>query len=68
MLNIGGATKFIPSTGVTLPLISYGISSVFSTLFMFAIIQYVYILVIKEADEVEKERERIAEREEAAIQ
>lgn len=68
LLNIGGATKFIPSTGVTLPLISYGISSVFSTLFMFAIIQYVYILVIKEADEVEKERERIAEREEAAVQ
>ena len=38
MLNVGGATKFIPSTGVTLPLISYGISSVFSTLLMFSII------------------------------
>ena len=60
MLNIGGATKFIPSTGVTLPLISYGVSSVFSTLFMFAIIQYTYILVSKEADKFEKERERLS--------
>ena len=60
MLNIGGAPKFIPSTGVTLPLISYGVSSVFSTLFMFAIIQYTYILVSKEADKFEKERERLS--------
>ena len=59
-LNIGGAIKFIPSTGVTLPLISYGMSSVFSTLICFAIVQFVYILVSKEADDFEKERERIA--------
>ena len=59
-LNIGGAIKFIPSTGVTLPLVSYGMSSVFSTLICFAIVQYVYILVSKEADDFEKERERIA--------
>ncbi|MBO4863109.1 MAG: FtsW/RodA/SpoVE family cell cycle protein [Eubacterium sp.] len=58
-LNIGGVTKFIPSTGVTLPLISYGVSSVFSTLIMFSIVQYTYILVSEEADELEKERERI---------
>jgi peptidoglycan glycosyltransferase len=61
-LNIGGVTKFIPSTGVTLPLISYGISSVFSTLIMFSIIQYAYILVGDEADELEKEKERIESR------
>jgi peptidoglycan glycosyltransferase len=59
-LNIGGAIKFIPSTGVTLPLVSYGMSSVFSTLICFAIVQFVYILVSKEADDFEKERERIA--------
>ncbi|MBR6402443.1 MAG: FtsW/RodA/SpoVE family cell cycle protein [Eubacterium sp.] len=58
-LNIGGATKFIPSTGVTLPLISYGVSSVFSTLIMFSIVQYSYILVGKEADEFEREKEEI---------
>lgn len=62
MLNVGGATKFIPSTGVTLPLVSYGISSVFSTLISFAIVQYTYIIVSKEADDFEKEKERIARR------
>ena len=60
-LNIGGATKFIPSTGVTLPLISYGVSSVFSTLIMFSIVQSSYILVGKEADDFEREKEEIEE-------
>ncbi len=43
-LNIGGVTKFIPSTGVTLPLISYGGSSILSTIIMFGIIQGMYVL------------------------
>lgn len=38
-LNIGGAVKFIPLTGVTLPFISYGRSSVISVMIIFAIIQ-----------------------------
>lgn len=59
LLNIGGVTKFIPSTGVTLPLVSYGVSSVFSTLIMFSMVQYTYILVSKEAEKVEKEKDRI---------
>lgn len=42
-LTIGGVTKFIPSTGVTLPLISYGGSSVLSTIIIFCIIQGLYV-------------------------
>jgi cell division protein FtsW (lipid II flippase) len=38
-LNVGGAVKFIPLTGVTLPLISYGRSSVASVLLLYAITQ-----------------------------
>lgn len=43
-LTIGGETKFIPLTGVTLPLVSYGGSSVLSTLIMFGIIEMIFIL------------------------
>lgn len=44
LLNVGGVTRFIPSTGVTLPLISYGGSSVLSTIVLFSIIQGMYVL------------------------
>ena len=52
-LTIGGGTKLIPMTGVTLPLVSYGGSSVLSTILMFAIVQGLYML---RGDEV---RERV---------
>ncbi|MCR5624479.1 MAG: FtsW/RodA/SpoVE family cell cycle protein, partial [Lachnospiraceae bacterium] len=44
LLTIGGAVKFLPSTGVTLPLISYGGSSVISTILLITIIQGMYAL------------------------
>ena len=39
ILTVGGAIKFIPSTGVTLPLVSYGGSSILCTVIVFGIIQ-----------------------------
>lgn len=53
LLNVGGVLKFIPSTGVTLPLISYGGSSIVSSIFMFSIIQGLYVLHLRsDANEV----------------
>ena len=44
-LTLGGVTRFIPLTGVTLPLVSYGGSSVMVSLVLFSLIQGMYITV-----------------------
>lgn len=57
-LTLGGVTNFIPSTGVTLPLVSYGGSSILSSIIVFAIIQGLYILKQDEGRSDEKRRIR----------
>lgn len=53
-LTVGGVIKFIPSTGITLPFISYGGSSVLSTFILFGVIQGLYILKKNDEEEYEE--------------
>ena len=46
-LTIGGGLKFIPLTGVTLPLISYGRSSAMTVCFLFGIFEGAYLKMVR---------------------
>ncbi|MBQ4417100.1 MAG: FtsW/RodA/SpoVE family cell cycle protein, partial [Butyrivibrio sp.] len=50
-------TKFIPLTGVTLPLVSYGGSSVLSTVLMFSIFEGIFRAEAEESDTEEEAAE-----------
>lgn len=60
-LTIGGGIKFIPLTGVTLPLISYGGSSVMVTILMFSVMQGIALRQAQQAEEVAQAQEELAE-------
>lgn len=58
-LTIGGGIKFIPLTGVTLPFVSYGGSSIMTTMFMFFIIQGIYIRLQTEGEKSVVRRKKV---------
>ena len=53
-LTVGGGIKFIPLTGVTLPFVSYGGSSILVSIMIFSVLQGVSLIV---ADENEDDEE-----------
>lgn len=61
-LSIGGVIKFIPSTGVTLPFVSYGGSSLLCTFLIWAIIQGMYLKRGDEVAENDREKEKTAKK------
>lgn len=62
-LTVGGATKFIPSTGVTLPFVAYGGSSILSSFFLFSVVQGLHLILIGDAEAAEEEEAAEAEEE-----
>ncbi len=57
-LTIGGGAKFIPLTGVTLPLVSYGGTSVFVTIIMMMIVEGVCMIRTDERYEAMERRKK----------
>lgn len=58
-LTVGGGIRFVPITGVTLPFVSYGGSSMVSAMLMFFIIQGIYMVAVKEGEKVCAGKENI---------
>ena len=56
-LIIGGVTKFMPLTGVTLPFVSYGGSSLVVCILMVGILEWIFCNFSKEKEELETEAE-----------
>lgn len=60
-LTVGGGIKLIPLTGVTLPFLSYGGSSVMSAMFMFFIVQGIYIRLQQEGGREDDGKKAVSE-------
>ena len=56
-LTVGGGIKFIPLTGVTLPFVSYGGSSVLVSIIVFSILQGIILRIRDEKEDCEDEVE-----------
>jgi len=61
-LTVGGGIRFIPITGVTLPLVSYGGSSMVTTMIMFFVLQGIYMVAVKEGDKFHAGKENFKHR------
>lgn len=57
-LTVGGGIKFIPLTGVTLPFISYGGSSILTTMLMFFVLHGIYMVALKEGVNPDAEKKK----------
>lgn len=66
-LTVGGGTRLIPLTGVTLPLISMGGSSLCATILMFSLLQGIYIkeFTTYDLEELEDDEENYFEDEDS---
>ncbi len=57
-LTVGGGVRFIPLTGVTLPFVSYGGSSMLTSIILFEVLCGISLIVQDERDFYEKQSER----------